>query len=130
MGNLLSRAAGTVCGAPLPLEAAVVGGGDGGGGGSGSGGGGGQGAWGGDSDDTLALLDLLKRFPDLFIKEVLERLDPTTRALFGQAGSACRAAVVDSGLAFSGVDLSLPGPRVTVGRPGSLGFTSSSYPIS
>jgi hypothetical protein len=111
MGNLLSRAVGNFCGAPMPLEAEA-------------GGGGGGGRGGRDDEYTLPivdltttppLLDLLKRFPDLFVKEVLDRLDPTTRALFGQAGSACRAAVVDSGLAFPGKDLSLPFERVTVG---------------
>jgi len=40
-----------------------------------------------DHDDCSALLDLLERFPDLFLKEVLERLDPTARASLAGAGS-------------------------------------------
>ena len=41
-----------------------------------------------DHDDFSPLLDLLQRFPDLFHKEVLERLDPTARASLAGAGSA------------------------------------------
>jgi hypothetical protein len=39
-------------------------------------------------DDSSPLLDLLERFPDLFKKYVLERLDPTARASLAGAGSA------------------------------------------
>ena len=45
-----------------------------------------------DHDDSspplLDLLDLLERFPDLVLKEVLERLDPTARASLARTGSA------------------------------------------
>ena len=41
-----------------------------------------------DHDDFSPLLDLLQRFPDLFLKEVLERLDSTARALLARTGSA------------------------------------------
>jgi hypothetical protein len=41
-----------------------------------------------DSSPSPPLLELLERFPDLFLKEVLERLDPTTRAPLAGAGSA------------------------------------------
>ena len=34
---------------------------------------------GGGGEDTCPLLDLLQKFPDFFVKEVLERLDPTDR---------------------------------------------------
>ena len=66
------------------------------------------------------LLDLIKRHPDLFEKEVLERLDPTDRSFLGQVDSSCRAAVVAS-------DLPCAGPRVGMRQrtprtaPGSLG---------
>ena len=43
-----------------------------------------------DDDDTGPLLDLIKRHPELFEKEVLERLDPADRAFLGQVDSACR----------------------------------------
>jgi hypothetical protein len=43
-----------------------------------------------DDDDTEPLLDLIKRHPDLFEKEVLERLDPADRAFLRQVDSACR----------------------------------------
>jgi len=38
--------------------------------------------------DFSPLLDLLQRFPDLFLKEVLERLEPTARTSLAGAGSA------------------------------------------
>ena len=41
-----------------------------------------------DHDDFSPLLDLLQRFPDFFLKEVLERLDPTARASLARTGSA------------------------------------------
>ena len=44
------------------------------------------------------LLALLEDFPDLFQKEVLERLDPVDRGLLGRTGSAVRTAVKRSGL--------------------------------
>jgi hypothetical protein len=44
------------------------------------------------------LLDLLQRFPDLFKKEVLERLDATDRTMLEQVGRPCLAAVLASGL--------------------------------
>jgi hypothetical protein len=43
-------------------------------------------------------LALLEDFPDLFRKEVLDRLDPVDRALLGRTGSAVRTAVKRSGL--------------------------------
>ena len=49
------------------------------------------------------LLDLIKRDPDLFEKEVLERLDPADRAFLGQVGRDCRAAVVASDLPCAGM---------------------------
>ena len=51
---------------------------------------------------VIELLDMLQ-VPDLFVKEVLERLDPTVRALFARAGNvACRALLVASGLPRAG----------------------------
>ena len=44
------------------------------------------------------MLALVEDFPDLFQKEVLERLDPVDRGLLGRTGSAVRAAVKRSGL--------------------------------
>ena len=88
------RAAETLGGVPEPLEAASGGGG---------GDGGDRGVW--DNAKTPPILNLIKMFPDLFLKEVHERLEPTARALLGQAGSACRAAMMDSGLAVPGRDL-------------------------
>ena len=41
-----------------------------------------------DHDDFSPLLDLLQRFPDLFLKEVLERLNPTARASLARTGVA------------------------------------------
>jgi hypothetical protein len=40
------------------------------------------------NDDFSPLLDLLQRFPDLFEKYVLERLDPAAPASLARAGSA------------------------------------------
>jgi len=44
------------------------------------------------------LFALLEDFPDLFQKEVLERLDPLDLTLLGRTGSAVRTAVKQSGL--------------------------------
>ena len=44
------------------------------------------------------LLALVDYFPDLFQKEVLERLGPIDRAMFGRSGSTVRTAVKRSGL--------------------------------
>jgi len=44
------------------------------------------------------MLALLEDFPDLFRKEVLERLDPIDLELLGRTGIAVRTAVVSSGL--------------------------------
>jgi hypothetical protein len=55
------------------------------------------------------LLHLLEKYPDLFTKEVLERLNPRSLTLFAQVGKACRAAVVASGL-----------PRLPTGVTGRL----------
>jgi len=49
-------------------------------------------------DDAPPLLDLLERFPDLFKREVLERLDPTDRTMLAQVGRPWLAAVLTSGL--------------------------------
>ena len=57
-------------------------------------------------------LALLEDFPDLFQKEVLERLDRVDRALLGRAGSAVRTAVKRSGLPRVGG--SAEGPRVGI----------------
>ena len=43
-------------------------------------------------------LALLEDFPDLFKKEVLERLDPVDRAMLGRTGSVVRTAVKRSGM--------------------------------
>ena len=51
-----------------------------------------------DDDGTCPLLDMLQRFPDLFKKEVLERLDPTDRTMLEQVGRPWLAAVLASGL--------------------------------
>jgi hypothetical protein len=52
---------------------------------------------GSDGDDIdCPLLDLIKRHPELFEKEVLERLDPVDSAFLGQVDAACRAAVLAS----------------------------------
>ena len=50
---------------------------------------------GGDDDDhdCSPLLDLLQRFPDLFEKYVLERLDPAARSLLARTGRAFLDAV-------------------------------------
>jgi len=44
------------------------------------------------------LLDLCQALPDLFDKEVLERLDPTDRTMLAQVGRPRLAAVLASGL--------------------------------
>ena len=44
------------------------------------------------------LLDLLQRHPDLFLVEVLQRLDPTARTMLAQVGRPWLAAVLASGL--------------------------------
>ena len=44
------------------------------------------------------LLDLCQALPDLFNKEVLERLDPTDRTMLAQVGRPWLAAVLSSGL--------------------------------
>ena len=49
-----------------------------------------------DEEDTPPLLDLLQKFPDLFVKEVLERLDPTDRTMLAQVGRPWLAAVLAS----------------------------------
>jgi len=58
--------------------------------GSGSGRGGGVGV---DNDSAVSLLALLERFPELFHKEILERLDPADRAVLAQVGRLWLAAV-------------------------------------
>jgi len=49
-----------------------------------------------DKDDTCPLLDLLQT--DLFVKEILERLDPIDRTMLAQVGRPWLAAVLASGL--------------------------------
>ena len=44
------------------------------------------------------LLDLLETFPELFMKEVLEQLDPMDRTMLAQVGRPWLAAVLASGL--------------------------------
>ena len=51
-----------------------------------------------DQHMACPLLDLLQKFPDLFVKEVLERLDPTDRTMIAQVGRPWLAAVLASGL--------------------------------
>ena len=59
---------------------------------------------GSDGDDgTCPLIDLVQRHPELFEKEVLERLTPADRAFLGQVDAACRAAVVASDLPCAGM---------------------------
>jgi hypothetical protein len=53
-------------------------------------------------------------FPDLFQKEVLERLDRVDRALLSRTGSAVRTAVRRSGL--SRIGSSAEEPRVGIAR--------------
>jgi hypothetical protein len=50
---------------------------------------------GSEDDDDLysSLLDLLERHPELFVAQVLERVDPTARASLARVGSAFRDAV-------------------------------------
>ena len=55
---------------------------------------------------------LLEDFPDLFQKEVLERLDPLDRGVLGRTGSAVRTAVKRSDLPRVGGSAS--GPRVSI----------------
>jgi hypothetical protein len=58
------------------------------------------------------LVALVEDFPDLFQKEVLERLDPLDLALLGRTGNAVRAAVVSSGRSHVGG--SAEAPRVGI----------------
>jgi len=63
----------------------------------------GHGGGGADDNNTSSpLLDLVERCPDLFKKEVLERLDPIDRTFLAQTGSAYRAAVAASDLPRAG----------------------------
>jgi hypothetical protein len=55
-----------------------------------------------DDGDTCPFIELIQRHPELFEKEVLERLDPADRAFLGQVDAACRAAVVTSDLPCAG----------------------------
>jgi len=50
---------------------------------------------------------LLERLPEVLEAEVLARLDPTDLVLFGQAGRACRAAVVAFGVQQAAGEASL-----------------------
>jgi hypothetical protein len=61
------------------------------------------------------LLALLEHLPDLFTKEVLARLTPTDRAVFGRASLACRAVVQSLDLASG-----LPFPRKKRPSPSHL----------
>ena len=58
------------------------------------------------------LLALVEDFPDLFQKEVLERLDPLDRALLARTGSGVRTAVKRSGMPRVGG--TADGPRVRI----------------
>ena len=58
------------------------------------------------------MLALVEEFPDLFQKEVLERLDGVDLALLGRTGSAARTAVKRSGLPRVGGGVE--GPRVGI----------------
>jgi hypothetical protein len=58
----------------------------------------GGGSGGDGDDDACPLLDLLQKFPDFFLKEVLERLDPTDLTMLAQVGQPWLAAVLASGL--------------------------------
>ena len=50
----------------------------------------------------LDLVDLIEKFPDLFDREVLERVDPTDRAFFAQVSHGCQAVVLASKLPCAG----------------------------
>ena len=57
-----------------------------------------EGGAGASEDSQPPFLALLEDFPDLFLKEVLERLHPVDLALLGRTGSAVRTAVKGSDL--------------------------------
>jgi hypothetical protein len=65
-------------------------------------------------DEYSPLLDLLQRLPDLFHKEVLERLDSTARASLARTGSAFRDAVYPRSIFPFGL------PLTTTPRGGSV----------
>ena len=75
-------------------------------------------------NDFSPLLDLLQRFPDLFEKCVLERLDPFDRASLAQTGSAFQDAVYPRSIFPHGVPRAqttgvvLPGGSVLLGTWG------------
>ena len=56
----------------------------------------------GDSTSASPLLDLLERFPDLFQKEVLGRLDPAARATVSRVSCAFNDAVFPASVFPSG----------------------------
>jgi hypothetical protein len=75
---------------------------------------------GSDDDDNCLLLDLIKRHPDLFEKEVLGRLGPAERAFLGQVNHGCRAAVLASDLPCAGTRVGMrqlnPADRARLAR--------------
>jgi len=73
-----------------------------------------------DSSPSPPLLDLLERFPDLFLKEVLERLDPTDRASLARTGSAFLDVVYPRTI----FPLGLPPAQMTALGRGLPAFTS------
>jgi len=60
------------------------------------------------------LLDLVERFPELFVQKVLQHLDPIDRTFLAQAGVACRAAVAASHLPRAGTRRTEQGRNVWV----------------
>jgi len=78
-----------------------------------------------DNDEIFPLLDLLQRFPDLFVLKVLAHLDPIDRTFLAQAGSACRAAVAASDLPRAGTRQVALGRSVWVVRHKITEFCTS-----
>jgi hypothetical protein len=79
-----------------------------------------EGGAGASAPERPPFLALLEDFPDLFQKEVLERLGRVDRALLGRTGSAARTAVKRSGLPRVGGSAEAPRVRMTRFCRGSL----------
>jgi hypothetical protein len=67
-----------------------------------------------DNNAVSPLLDLVERFPDLFEREVLRRVDPVDRTFLAQAGGVCLAAVAASDLPRAGTREEVLGKSVWV----------------
>jgi len=73
----------------------------------------GQGGGSANNDNPISpLVDLLKRFPDLFKQKVPAHMDPIDRTFLAQAGRACRAAVAASNLPRAGTRREVAGRTV------------------